>query len=183
MINWLALNCMVVISYTLLFVINDQLQAFNHNPFIGWIFLPAGLKLFFVIIFRYRTLVGLFTGSLICSYFYLEAHDAFLFLNLALASTLAPLFALIIKEKYDIQFDLDLTHLTLVDILSLAILQSFISVVFHHLIFLSYDVIVHENLLHSLLVMFFGDLIGIIAVMILLVAAIKLIMVGYKKNP
>lgn len=182
MINWLALNCIVVISYALLFYINDQLQAFDHNPFIGWIFLPAGLKLFFVIIFRYRTLVGLFTGSFICSYFYLEAHDAVLFLNLALASTSAPLFALIIKEKYDKQFDLDLTHLTLVDILSLAILQSFISVVFHHLIFLSYD-LAHENLLHSLLVMFFGDLIGIISVMMLLVVAIKLIMVSYKKNP
>ena len=183
MIKWLILNSVAATSYCFLFYINLLFfDALSHSEFIGWIFLPAGLRLFFVIVYRYHALAGLLVGSLLCSLFLATNESVFFILGIGLASTLSPLFALLLKEKFDKKFSMDLHDLGFVDILSLAILQAFISTVFHHVIFLYHGQVVQENFLAGELAMFFGDLFGIVIMLVFLTLGLKLILKFHKAS-
>ena len=175
--KWLKINTLTLVSFYVFFLINQKLFAtFFINSNISWIFLPAGLRLFVVLIYRHQGLVGLFLGSLIAS-IYLNHEPLSLFtLTLALASTANPLIALYVLEKWIPHLKIGLENLMLKHILSLAIIQAFFCSILHHLIFLYFDKTLTENLLSEMLAMFFGDLIGIILIMFVLTLIFKAIL-------
>lgn len=183
MIRWLQINVVAMVSFFVFFLINQSVfTIFSVSENISWIFLPAGLRLFFILVYRHQALVGLFLGSLLASvYLNHEPLSAFT-LCLALASTLNPLFALYAVEKWSSHFSLRLESLTLEAIMSLAIIQAFFSTTLHHLIFLGFGKTLQENFLGELLSMFFGDLFGIIIMMVFLILGLKLILKSYKAS-
>jgi len=181
MINWVKINVITLVSFFVFFLINQSVfEIFSVSENINWIFLPAGLRLFFILVYRHRVLVGLFLGSLLASVYLTQETLSPFTLCLALASTLNPLIALYAMEKLTTYFNLILQNLTLEAIISLAILQAFFSTTLHHLIFLGFGKTLHENFLGELLTMFFGDLFGIIIMMGLLTLGFKLILKSYK---
>jgi len=181
MINWVWINVITLVSFFVFFLINQSVfEIFSVSENINWIFLPAGLRLFFILVYRHRVLVGLFLGSLLASVYLTQETLSPFTLCLALASTLNPLIALYAMEKLSTYFNLILQNLTLEAIISLAILQAFFSTTLHHLIFLGFGKTLHENFLGELLTMFFGDLFGILFMLGLLTLGFKLILKSYK---
>jgi len=181
MINWVWINVITLVSFFVFFLINQSVfEIFSVSENINWIFLPAGLRLFFILVYRHRVLVGLFLGSLLASVYLTQETLSPFTLCLALASTLNPLIALYAMEKLTTYFNLILQNLTLEAIISLAILQAFFSTTLHHLIFLGFGKTLHENFLGELLTMFFGDLFGILFMLGLLTLGFKLILKSYK---
>jgi len=181
MINWVKINVITLVSFFVFFLINQSVfEIFSVSENINWIFLPAGLRLFFILVYRHRVLVGLFLGSLLASVYLTQETLSPFTLCLALASTLNPLIALYAMEKLTTYFNLILQNLTLEAIISLAILQAFFSTTLHHLIFLGFGKTLHENFLGELLTMFFGDLFGILFMLGLLTLGFKLILKSYK---
>jgi len=181
MVNWVKINVITLVSFFVFFLINQSVfEIFSVSENINWIFLPAGLRLFFILVYRHRVLVGLFLGSLLASVYLTQETLSPFTLCLALASTLNPLIALYAMEKLTTYFNLILQNLTLEAIISLAILQAFFSTTLHHLIFLGFGKTLHENFLGELLTMFFGDLFGILFMLGLLTLGFKLILKSYK---
>ncbi len=181
MIRWLQINVVALVSFFVFYLINHSVfEIFSISENISWIFLPAGLRLFFILVYRHHALVGLFLGSLLASVYLNHEHLSYFTLLLALASTLNPLIALYTLEKWTTYFNLTLQSLTLEAIMSLAIIQAFFCTTLHHLIFLAFEKTLHENLLGELLTMFFGDLFGIFIMMGLLTLGFKLILKSYK---
>ena len=181
MINWVKINVITLVSFFVFFLINQSVfEIFSVSENINWIFLPAGLRLFFILVYRHRVLVGLFLGSLLASVYLTQETLSPFTLCLALASTLNPLIALYAMEKLSTYFNLILQNLTLEAIISLAIIQAFFSTTLHHLIFLGFGKTLHENFLGELLTMFIGDLFGILFMLGLLTLGFKLILKSYK---
>ena len=181
MINWVKINVITLVSFFVFFLINQSVfEIFSVSENINWIFLPAGLRLFFILVYRHRVLVGLFLGSLLAVVHLTQETLSPFTLCLALASTLNPLIALYAVEKWTTYFNLTLQNLTLEAIISLAIIQAFFSTTLHHLIFLGFEKTLQENFLGELLTMFFGDLFGIVIMMGLLTLALRLMLKSYK---
>ena len=181
MINWVWINVITLVSFFVFFLINQSVfENFSVSENINWVFLPAGLRLFFILVYRQRVLVGLFLGSLLAAVHLTQETLSPFTLCLALASTLNPLIALYAIEKWTTYFNLTLQNLTLEAIMSLAIIQAFFCTTLHHLIFLGFGKTLHENFLGELLTMFFGDLFGIFIMMGLLTLGFKLILKSYK---
>lgn len=183
MANWLQINTVALVSFFMFFLINQSMfEIFSINANVSWIFLPAGLRLFFIIVYRHRALVGLFLGSLLASLYVSNDALSSFTICLALASSLNPLIALYFMERWSQHFNLTLKNLGLEAIMSLAILQAFLSTILHHLIFLGFGKIYQENFLGELLAMFFGDLFGIVIMMVLLTFSLKLILKDYEST-
>jgi len=181
MINWVKINVITVVSFFVFFLINQSVfTILSVSENINWIFLPAGLRLFFILVYRHQALVGLFLGSLLASVHLTQETLSAFTLCLALASTLNPLLALYAVEKWSSHFSLRLECLTLEAIMSLAIIQAFFCTTLHHLIFLAFEKTLQENFLNELFTMFFGDLFGILFMMGLLTLGFKLILKSYK---
>ena len=181
MVNWVKINVITLVSFFVFFLINQSVfEIFSINENISWIFLPAGLRLFFMLVYRHRAVFGLFLGSLLASVHLTQETLSPFTLCLALASTLNPLFALYAVEKWSSHFSLTLENLSLEAIISLAIVQAFFCTTLHHLIFLAFGKTLHENFLGELLTMFFGDLFGIFIMMGLLILSFKLILKSYE---
>ena len=181
MVNWVKINVITLVSFFVFFLINQTLfTPLSVSENISWIFLPAGLRLFFILVYRHRALVGLFLGSLLASVYLTQETLSPFTLCLALVSTLNPLIALYAVEKWSSQFSLRLENLTLEAIMSLAIIQAFFCTTLHHLIFLAFEKTLQDNFLGELLTMFFGDLFGIFIMMGLLTLALKLMLKSYK---
>ena len=181
MIRWLQINVVAMVSFFVFFLINQSMfEILSISENISWIFLPAGLRLFFILVYRHRALVGLFLGSLLASVYSNQEPLSPFTLLLALASTLNPLIALYAVEKWSSQFSLRLENLCLEAIISLAIIQAFFCTTLHHLIFLGFEKTLQENFLGDILAMFFGDLFGILFMMGLLTLGLKLILKSFK---
>ena len=181
MINWVWINVITLMSFFVFCLINQTVfTPFSVSENISWIFLPAGLRLFFILVYRHRALVGLFLGSLLASVYLNHESLSKFTLFMALASTLNPLIALYVMERSTSHFNLKLENLGLQSLVSLAIIQAFFCTTFHHLIFLGFGKTLQENFLGELLTMFFGDLFGIFIMMGLLTLSLKLILKSYK---
>ncbi|MFY0649805.1 MAG: hypothetical protein JXQ86_04095 [Methylophilaceae bacterium] len=181
MIRLLILNSLIAITFVLFFMLNQwAFQHFIVTESISWIFLPAGLRLFFVLVYRWSALPGIFIGSFVAALINSPNESYIFVVCLALASTLNPLIALLIVERTSKYLTLSLENINLRVIMSLAIVQAFFCSTLHHLIFIAYEKSVQEYLFYDLISMFVGDLIGIALLMTGCVFFFKLVLLRYK---
>lgn len=176
-----TLNSLVVIAFVLFFMLNQwAFQAFHVTETISWVFLPTGLRLFFVLVYRFSALPGIFLGSFVAALINTPNESYVFVASLALVSTLNPLIALLIVERTSQYLTLSLENINLRVIMSLAIVQAFFCTTLHHLIFIYFDKIPQPELFYDLISMFVGDLIGITLMMIGLTLFFKLVLLRYK---
>jgi hypothetical protein len=181
MSRFVALNSLIAITFVLFFMLNQwAFQAFHVTETISWVFLPAGLRLFFVIVYRWSALPGIFLGSFAAALINTPNESYVFDACLALASTLNPLIALLIVERTSKHLTLSLENISLRVIMSLAIVQAFFCTTLHHLIFINFDKSMQAYLLHDLMSMFVGDLIGITLMMTGLTLFFKVVLLRYK---
>ena len=155
------------VLYSALFFFNDWVtEAVKYDLGVSWIYLPAGLRLFLILIFGLAGAIGIAAASFAISYFGVFPPDLVTCLGIGLISGFAPLLAkwLIVSN---IPINNDLSNLSIQKIILCIIVYALMSAGLHQFWFELRDL--ESGSLNHFLVMFIGDIAG----SILLIALIK----------
>jgi hypothetical protein len=153
--------------YSALFFFNDWLtEALKYDLGVSWIYLPAGLRLFLILIFGLAGAIGIAVASFAISYFGVFQPDLVTCIGIGLISGFAPLFAkwIVVSNTY---ISNDLSNLSMQKILLCIAVYALMSSGFHQYWFVLRDL--ESGSINHFLVMFAGDVTG----SILLIALIK----------
>jgi hypothetical protein len=153
--------------YSALFFFNDWItEMLKYDLGVSWIYLPAGLRLFLILIFGLAGAIGIAAASFAISYFGVFPPDLFTCIGIGLISGFAPLFAkwVVVSNTY---ISNDLSNLSMQKILLCIVAYALMSSAFHQYWFVLRDL--ESGSLNHFLVMFAGDVAG----SILLTALIK----------
>jgi hypothetical protein len=162
--------------YSTLFFLNDWLtETLKYDLGVSWIYLPAGLRLFLILIFGLSGAIGIAAASFAISYFGVFPPDLLTCIGIGLISGFAPLFAkwVVVSNKY---ISNDLSNLSMQKILLCIVVYALMSSGFHQYWFELRDL--ESGSLDHFLVMFVGDIAG----SILLIAIIKYSIDLLKRN-
>ena len=153
--------------YSALFFFNDWItEMLKYDLGVSWIYLPAGLRLFLILIFGLAGAIGIAAASFAISYFGVFPPDLLTCIGIGLISGFAPLFAkwVVVSNTY---ISNDLSNLSMQKILLCIVVYALMSSAFHQYWFVLRDL--ESGSLNHFLVMFSGDVAG----SILLTALIK----------
>ena len=153
--------------YSALFFFNDWItEMLKYDLGVSWIYLPAGLRLFLILIFGLAGAIGIAAASFAISYFGVFPPDLFTCIGIGLISGFAPLFAkwVVVSNTY---ISNDLSNLSMQKILLCIVVYALMSSAFHQYWFVLRDL--ESGSLNHFLVMCAGDVAG----SILLTALIK----------
>ena len=153
--------------YSALFFFNDWLtETVKYDLGVSWIFLPAGLRLFLILIFGLTGAIGIAAASFAITYFGVFPPDLLTCIGIGLISGFAPLFARWVVVS-NTRISNDLSNLSMQKILFCIVVYALISSGFHQYWFVLRGL--ESGSLNHFLVMFAGDVAG----SILLIALIK----------
>ena len=153
--------------YVALFFFNDWItETVKYDLGVSWIYLPAGLRLFLILIFGLAGAIGIATASFAISYFGVFQPDLVTCIGIGLISGFAPLFAkwVVVSNTY---ISNDLSNLSMQKIILCIVIYALMSSGFHQYWFVLRDL--ESGSINHFLVMFAGDVAG----SILLIALIK----------
>jgi hypothetical protein len=155
------------LAYSALFFINDWLtQALKYDLGVSWIYLPAGLRLFLILIFGLAGAIGIAIASFTISFFGIFLPDLVTCIGIGVISGFAPLLAKWVVVS-NIPINNDLSNLSLQKIIFCVVVYALMSAGLHQYWFVLRGL--ESGSLDHFLVMFFGDIAGAI----LLIALIK----------
>ena len=166
---WLFLASVLIsaLLYSVLFFFNDWLtETFKYDLGVSWIYLPAGLRLFLILIFGFAGAIGIAVASFAISYFGAFPPDLVTCIGIGLISGFAPLFAkwVVVSNTY---ISNDLSNLSMQKIILCIAIYALMSSGLHQFWFVLRDL--ESGSINHFLVMFTGDVAG----SILLIALIK----------
>ncbi len=155
------------VLYSALFFLNDRLtEVLKYDLGVSWIYLPAGLRLFLILIFGLAGAIGIAVASFAISYFGVFPPDLITCIGIGLISGFAPLLAKWVVIA-NVNISNDLSNLSLQKIVFCVLVYAFMSAGLHQLWFELRGL--ESGSLDHFLVMFVGDIAG----SILLIAVIK----------
>lgn len=166
--------------YSALFFFNDWItEAVKYDLGVSWIYLPAGLRLFLILIFGLAGAIGIATASFAISYFGVFPPDLLTCIGIGLISGFAPLFAkwVVVSNTY---ISNDLSNLSMQKILLCIVVYALMSSGFHQYWFELRDL--DSGSLNHFLVMFIGDVAGSILLIALIKYGIDLIRRGVPRG-
>ena len=154
------LHLVIAISWLILYTFNYYVLApLEYKSHISFIFLPAGLRIAFATIFRLEATIGLFLGSLLTGYFFLEGQYRSELLVFAMLSTFSPIAAVYTVNLFT-NIGKQCENLTIYSAMAISIVYGSYCAFFHNFyVFIKYD-LSHQEFLTDFLTMFFGDLSG-----------------------
>jgi hypothetical protein len=153
--------------YSALFFFNDWLtETVKYDLGVSWIYLPAGLRLFLILIFGLSGAIGIAAASFAISYFWAFPADLVTCIGIGLISGFAPLLAKWVVIS-NIPINNDLSNLSLQKIIFCVVVYALMSAGLHQYWFVLRGL--ESGSLDHFLVMFVGDIAG----SILLIALIK----------
>jgi hypothetical protein len=153
--------------YSALFFFNDWLtEIVKYDLGVSWVYLPAGLRLFLILIFGLAGAIGIAAASFAISYFGVFPPDLLTCIGIGLISGFAPLLAKWIVVS-NIHISRDLSNLCLQKIILCIVVYALMSAGLHQIWFELRGL--ESGSLNHFLVMFVGDIAG----SILLIAVIK----------
>jgi hypothetical protein len=153
--------------YAILFFLNDWLtETLKYDLGVSWVYLPAGLRLFLILIFGLSGAIGIAFASFTISYFGAFPSDLVTCMGIGLISGFAPLLAMRVVLS-NIQISNDLSNLSMQKIILCVVVYALMSAGLHQLWFGLRGL--ESGSLNHFLVMFIGDVAG----SILLIALIK----------
>ena len=144
--------------YSTLFFFNDWLtETVKYDLGVSWIYLPAGLRLFLILIFGLSGAIGIAAASFAISYFWAFPADLVTCIGIGLISGFAPLLAKWVVVS-NIPINNDLSNLSLQKIVFCVVVYAFMSAGLHQIWFELRDL--ESGSLDHFLVMFVGDIAG-----------------------
>jgi hypothetical protein len=153
--------------YSALFFLNDRLtEVLKYDLGVSWVYLPAGLRLFLILIFGLAGAIGIAAASFAISYFGVFPPDLITCIGIGLISGFAPLLAKWIVIT-NVNISNDLSNLSIQKIILCVVVYALVSAGLHQYWFELRDL--ESGSLNHFLVMFIGDIAG----SILLIAFIK----------
>ena len=153
--------------YSALFFLNDWLtDTLKYDLGVSWIYLPAGLRLFLILIFGLSGAIGIAAASFAISYFGVFPPDLVTCIGIGLISGFAPLLAKWVVVS-NIPINNDLSNLSIQKIILCIVIYALMSSGFHQYWFVLRDL--ESGSINHFLVMFIGDVAG----SILLITLIK----------
>jgi len=153
--------------YSALFFFNDWLtETVKYDLGVSWIYLPAGLRLFLILIFGLSGAIGIAAASFAISYFGVFPPDLVTCIGIGLISGFAPLLAKWVVVS-NIPINNDLSNLSIQKIILCIVIYALMSSGFHQYWFVLRDL--ESGSINHFLVMFIGDVAG----SILLITLIK----------
>jgi hypothetical protein len=153
--------------YSALFFLNDWVtETIKYDLGVSWIYLPAGLRLFLILIFGFTGAIGIAVASFAISYYGVFPPDLITCIGIGLISGFAPLLAKRVVVT-NVNISNDLSNLSLQKILFCVVVYAFISAGLHQWWFVLRGL--ESGSLNHFLVMLVGDIAG----SILLIALIK----------
>ncbi|CAN1497461.1 hypothetical protein MCEREM21_00413 [Burkholderiaceae bacterium] len=161
--------------YACLFYINDWLtQLLQAAPGVNWIYLPAGLRLFLVLIFGLPGALGIVAASTIITFYRDFGIDPLTIIGIGLISGLAPYLAryLVIRN---LKIATDLGNLNIQTIFLCILIFATLSATFHQVWFEFRGF--ESGSLKNTLIMLIGDVLG----SLLLISLVKVGIDFYKK--
>lgn len=145
--------------------------VFFEQTGISWLFLPAGIRLMSVAVFRWDGVIGLFAGALVTSI--LLYQDPFLVLATALQSALSPLIALLLLERSRL-VQTNLARITPLGVIAMCLVFAAVNALLGQGFFLLYGVSPVETAIPDTIAMFVGDLAGSFLVVSLISVGLRL---------
>lgn len=162
--------------YTPLFYVNNWLTSeLTFSLGVNWIYLPAGLRLFLILIFGLSGAIGIAVSSFLISYYGVFSQDLSTCIGIGLISGFAPYLAGLLVLK-NIELAPDLSDLNISKLLLCILVFAVLSAGAHQLWFVISG-FEDAGTLNHFLVMFIGDVLG----SILLIAVIKYCLDSLKK--
>jgi hypothetical protein len=153
--------------YSALFFLNDWVtEALKYDLGVSWIYLPAGLRLFLILIFGFAGAIGIAVATFAISYFGVFMPDLVTCIGVGLISGFAPLLAKWVVVS-NIPINNDLSNLSIQKIIFCIVIYALMSAGLHQIWFELRGL--ESGSLEHFLVMFVGDIAG----SILLIAVIK----------
>jgi hypothetical protein len=155
------------VLYSALFFLNDRLtEVLKYDLGVSWVYLPAGLRLFLILIFGLAGAIGIAAASFAISYYGVFPPDLLTCIGIGLISGFAPLLAKWVVIA-NVNISNDLSNLSLQKIVFCVLMYAFMSAGLHQIWFELRGL--ESGSLDHFLVMFVGDIAG----SILLIALIK----------
>ena len=167
--------------YSALFFFNDWItETLKYDLGVSWIYLPAGLRLFLILIFGLAGAIGIAAASFAISYFGVFPPDLLTCIGIGLISGFAPLFAkwVVVSNTY---ISNDLSNLSMQKILLCIVIYALMSSAFHQYWFMLRDL--ESGSINHFLVMFAGDVAGSILLIALIKYGIDLMRRRVPKSP
>lgn len=170
--NEINLTLLIALSWTLLFVGNHYLfQHFYITPYATLIFIPAGLRLMYSIIYREQSILGLLLGAVITSVIFHETSLLHL-LFLPLASSVEPFLALILVEKIQ-GHRISFQWMSLQTVLVLSLMYAFLCPLAHITILALHQHQSWRDYASQFLAMVLGDFLGASLLLLLVFVGIR----------
>jgi hypothetical protein len=162
--------------YSALFFFNDWLtETIKYDLGVSWIYLPAGLRLFLILIFGLSGAIGIAAASFAISYFGVFPPDLVTCIGIGLISGFAPLLAKWVVVS-NIPINNDLSNLSIQKIILCIVIYALMSSGFHQYWFVLRDL--ESGSINHFLVMFIGDVAGSILLITLIKYGIDLMRCG-----
>ena len=159
--------------YSALFFLNDWLtETVKYDLGVSWIYLPAGLRLFLILIFGLAGAIGIAAASFTISYFWAFPADLVTCIGIGLISGFAPLLAKWFVVS-NIPINNDLSNLSLQKIIFCVVVYALMSAGLHQYWFVLRGL--ESGSLDHFLVMFVGDIAGSILLITLIKYSIDLV--------
>lgn len=166
--EWLLGISISFIAYYALFYANDWLTSYlSYGLGVNWIYLPAGLRLFLILIFGLPGALGIALSSFLISYYGDFATNITTCIGIGLISGFAPYIARLFVLR-QISIAPDLSDLNLPKLLSCILIYAVLSAGLHQWWFLVRGLDETGSFNHFI-VMFLGDVLG----SLLLIALVK----------
>lgn len=160
----------VAISWVILFKLNIWLFSFvEQTQFINVVFMPAGVRLISVLMFEELAVIGLFIGAIITSP--MLSFNITASLALSMVSALNPYIAVHLTRRI-LKIDRLLNKLRAKELAIMGLFSALFNCMSHHYYF---QLTGMDNSWSSFSLMFAGDLLGIIILLLLFSMTLKLI--------
>lgn len=161
-LRWVLPVVGVALAWVALFKLNTYWFEFlSISPYVGWIFLPAALRLLAVLLFRARGVAGLLLGAAVTNDT-LWLSDPMLATGLSASSALAPALALWLGARW-LSLSSTLAGLSGLQLVALSALAAVCSSALHGLVFLGTSL--DNHWIDSLVSMTVGDFVGTLLVL------------------
>jgi len=172
--GWLFEFVLSSVLYLILFYLNDWLTTeLMYGLGVHWIYLPAGLRLFLILIFGLPGALGISFSSFLLSYYGVFPQDLVACIGIALISGFAPYLARIFVLN-NIQLESDLGNLSFQRLMMCILLFALLSAGLHQWWF-SIMGLENTGTINHFLVMLLGDILGSLLLIAIFKYGIKLL--------
>ena len=145
-------------AYAVLFYANDWLMAFLEvSPGVNWIYLPAGLRLFLVLIFGLSGAIGIVTASALITFGRDLGEDIISIVGIGLISGFGPYLARLLVIR-NLKINPDLSNLNIQMIAISVLVFALLSTSLHQVWFVLMGI--PSGSLSNAIAMLIGDILG-----------------------